>query len=188
MHRDPGQSFDPVTTITPAFGSVPELVISFLVVLSAASDIPATRFLGQAPGGLNASGESDLENYYGRLESEQRIDMRPKLMQLLEVLGRSELGADFSSVPVDIIFPPLWSMSEKEQAEIRTADVTNVGALVTANLLDENEAIAELFERDALLINNPEAPDNAGAPSTVDNPEAALADNLAQLAIGASGA
>jgi phage-related protein (TIGR01555 family) len=44
-----------------SFGSVPELLLTYLQVLSAASDIPATRFLGQAPGGLNATGESDLD-------------------------------------------------------------------------------------------------------------------------------
>lgn len=31
-----------------SFGSVPELVMTFTQLLSAASDIPATRFLGQA--------------------------------------------------------------------------------------------------------------------------------------------
>lgn len=41
-----------------SFGSVPELVMSFAQLLSAASDIPATRFLGQAPGGLNAPGKA----------------------------------------------------------------------------------------------------------------------------------
>ena len=63
LDKNPGEGID-VTTNAAAFGSVPELLMTFVQILSAASDIPATRFLGQAPGGLNATGESDLENYY----------------------------------------------------------------------------------------------------------------------------
>jgi phage-related protein (TIGR01555 family) len=186
MHRDPGQAFDPISTITPAFGSVPELVMTFLQVLSAAGDVPATRFLGQAPGGLNATGDSDLENYYGRLESEQRIELRPKLMQLLEVSGRSTLGTEFKTEAVDIIFPPLWSLSEKEQADVRTADTTNIVNLVTAGLLSDEEGIRELMERDVLLTDIDTTADPVGeVPSTTDA-AAALADNLAELTTGAN--
>jgi hypothetical protein len=66
-----------IETISPNFAAVPDLIDKFLAVLSAGSDIPATRFLGQAPGGLNATGESDLENYYGRLTSEQTFKLKP---------------------------------------------------------------------------------------------------------------
>jgi phage-related protein (TIGR01555 family) len=164
IHRDAAQGFEPVATITPSFGSVPELVMSFLQVLSAASDIPATRFLGQAPGGLNATGESDLENYYGRIESAQRLSLRPQLMQLLEVMGRSVFGAGFKSTSVDITFPPLWSLSEKEQAEVRTADINNVNALVTNGLLTDAEAIEELKQRDALKVEPQQLPSYEPSP------------------------
>jgi len=187
MQRDPGQSYDPISTITPQFGSVPELVMTFLIVLSAASDIPATRFLGQAPGGLNATGDSDLENYYGRLESEQRLELRPQLMQLLEVMGRSTLGAQFNTEAVDIIFPPLWSMSEKEQSEIRTADTTNVVNLVTAGLLSDDEAIRELMEREVLLTEVAQdiTPDET-VPTTAEGAADKLDDALANLTTGAN--
>src|SRR6185312_12636580 len=99
-------------------------------VLSAASDIPATRFLGQSPGGLNATGDSDLENYYGRLEGEQEQTLKPQLMQLLEVQGRSDIDRGFRAADCDINFPPLWSLSGLEAAQVRTADTTNVVSLV----------------------------------------------------------
>lgn len=40
-------------------------------------DILATRFLGQAPGGLNATGESDLQNYYNMIDAFQRLVIGP---------------------------------------------------------------------------------------------------------------
>lgn len=158
VDRQPGDG-DIISTMNASFGSVPELLLSNLQVLSAASDIPATRFLGQAPGGLNATGESDLENYYGRLESEQRIDLKPRLKQLLSVMGPSTFDQGFDMTHLDIVFPPMWSMSETEQSTIRTADTTNTIAIFTAGLIDETEALAELVERDVLLVTTGEAPD-----------------------------
>lgn len=151
VDRQPGQS-DPITTISPQFGSVPELVMSFIQILSAASDIPATRFLGQAPGGLNATGESDLENYYGRLESEQRQKLRPLLIQLMRVMGPSALGEKYNRRTMEITFEPLWSLSELEQSQVRTADVNNVAAMLLANLISDFEALEELRLRDAIKV------------------------------------
>lgn len=151
IDRQPGDA-DVISTLSASFGSVPELLMVFLQVLSAASDIPATRFLGQAPGGLNATGESDLENYYGRLASDQNLTLKPQLVKLLEIMGRSVLGKGFKATDLDILFPPLWSLSELEQSQIRTADVNNVVALTGAGLLDDDSALKELAERDALLV------------------------------------
>ncbi len=168
INRDPGQTNDTITTLNPSFGSVPELLMSFIQVLSAASDIPATRFLGQAPGGLNATGESDLENYYGSLESKRRQNLRPQLMQLLGVMGRSAFGSEFSATNVDILFKPLWSLSELELSTIRTADVTNVTALVDRGLIGDAEAIEELKAREALKIEvDAELLDDLGDPDAV---------------------
>lgn len=183
IDRQPGDG-DTVSTMAASFGSVPELVLSFVQILSAASDIPATRFLGQAPGGLNATGESDLENYYGRLESEQRVTWSPRAMQLAEVLGRSVFGPQFEAAnELAIEFPPLWSLSEVEQAGIRTQDVANVVSLVGAGLLDDDAALRELEQRDALLIDaatitppepEPEADPVADPAQALDKLNAAL--------------
>lgn len=151
VSKGAGES-DPITTISPQFGSVPELVMTFLQVLSAAADIPATRFIGQAPGGLNATGESDLENYYGMLESWQRQRLRPNLLKLLKVMGPSALGDAYSSLKIDVIFKPLWSLSENELADIRTKDTTNVLAILAANLMSDFEAMEELKLRDVLMV------------------------------------
>lgn len=161
VDRAPGQS-DPITVISPQFGSVPELIMSFLQILSAASDIPATRFLGQAPGGLNATGESDLENYYGRLESEQKQKLRPLLIQLLRVMGPSALGEQYNRRTMEIKFDPLWSLSELEQAQVRTADVTNVATMLMNNLISDAEALEELRLRDSLKVEVVRDPEELG--------------------------
>jgi phage-related protein (TIGR01555 family) len=181
VDTQPGQA-SPITTISPSFGSVPELVMTFLQVLAAAGDIPGSRFFSQAPGGLNAPGDTELENYYGRLESQQKQDLRPKLIKLLKVMGPSALGEDYDAVKIDIIFQPLWSLSEAEQATIRTQDTTNILAMLAASLLSDFEALEELRLRDVLIVEkDAEELEEDSAPETTLDPAADLAKTLAEL-------
>lgn len=177
----PGQAA-PITTISPSFGSVPELVMTFLQVLAAAADIPGSRFFSQAPGGLNAGdGGTSLENYYGGLEAKQKQEVRPRLMKWLKVAGPSVLGEAYSAVKIDVTFEPLWSLSELEQAQIRTADVANVIAMMTAMLISDAEALEELKLRDTLKAEVDTKPEELETePSSVD-PAGDLAKNIAEL-------
>jgi phage-related protein (TIGR01555 family) len=168
------QGLPPISTLTPNFGSVPELVMSFLQVLSAASDIPATRFLGQAPGGLNATGEADLENYYGRLEGERTQTLVPQIKQFLAVLTRSALG---QSVDVDVTFEPLWSLSAKEEAETRSIDAATLVSLSDAGIITTDEAAAKAADL-GIIKEAPEMPSDIGA-----DPQAA-SDALAAALAG----
>src|SRR5690606_26415683 len=75
------------------FGSLRDILLAFMQLVSGAADIPVTRLLGQSPGGLNASGESDLRNYYDRIQSIQELELTPAMAVLDECLIRSALGA-----------------------------------------------------------------------------------------------
>lgn len=139
-----------ITTLAASFGSVPELLMSFLQVLSAGSDIPATRFLSQAPGGLNATGESDLENYYNMIDSRREEQLRAKVEQFIEIAGPSFFGPAWHAMNVTLEFPPLWNMSERELSEIRSADAATYANLAVSGIIDEGTAIQELHERGVL--------------------------------------
>jgi phage-related protein (TIGR01555 family) len=135
-----------VTQSAASFGSVPELIITFIQVLSAASDIPATRFIGQAPGGLNATGESDLENYYNMLDSYQLLRIEPALRRTYDMIGYNMFSKEWPAAREKLTFkfPPLWNLSEKEEAEraalvidnaIKVRDNTN--AMTDEKFIDE---------------------------------------------------
>ena len=114
-----------------SFGSVPELLMSYIQILSAASDIPASRFIGQAPGGLNATGEGDLENYYNAIAAYQESRLDPKFEKLFDILGPSVLGAErWAEVRKDfeLEYESLWNLDGTEKA---TVDETNVRMLTT---------------------------------------------------------
>lgn len=186
VDRQPGDS-DPITTISPQFGSVPELVMTFMQVLAAAGDIPGSRFFSQAPGGLNAGdGGTSLENYYGGLTAKNRQETRPRLLKLLKVMGPSALGDQFSNTKIDVLFPPLWSLSELEQSQVRTADATNIVNMIVAGLLSDAEALEELRLRDVLMIEKDVAEDGDDEPVPgIEDPAADLAASLAALQGGA---
>jgi phage-related protein (TIGR01555 family) len=167
----------PVSTLTPNFGSVPELVMSFLQVLSAASDIPASRFLGQAPGGLNATGESDLENYFGRIEGERVQTLAPQIKQFLRVLVPSVLGSSVDADSIGVDFEPLWSLSAKEEAETRELDARTLVSLSDAGIITTDEAAAEAVERGVIHASEPVPADGIAEP---DAPP--VEDSLAALA------
>jgi phage-related protein (TIGR01555 family) len=101
---------------TTNFTGMPDILRLYLLIASAAADIPATRMLGQSPAGLSATGESDTRNYYDRISSEQRTVLTPALARLDEVLIRSALGARDPNI--HYTWAPLWQMDEKQRAEI----------------------------------------------------------------------
>ena len=169
-----------VATLSTSFGSVPELLMSFLQVLSAASDIPATRFIGQAPGGLNATGTSDLENYYNAIDGFQAQRIKPQLLKLLRVLYPSVTGQLLPD-GVDIEFPSLWNLSEKEAADIRQIDTNVITALVDGGVIASYEGYAEARER-GVLIAKPDAETAERAPlDAARDPQIALAQLAAEL-------
>nr|WP_234894995.1 phage terminase large subunit [Sinorhizobium meliloti] len=101
---------------TASFATLPEVLMSFLQIVSGAADIPATRLLGQSPAGMNATGESDLRNYYDRLQAMQTVEMTPAMARLDECIIRSALGSRDPDIYCD--WAPLWGMSEKEKADV----------------------------------------------------------------------
>jgi phage-related protein (TIGR01555 family) len=98
------------------FGGLPDVADRFLQAVAGAADIPATRLLGMAPAGMNATGDSDLRNYYDRLQSMQELDLTPALELLDECLIRSALG----SRPPEIHYEwkPLWQATATDKATI----------------------------------------------------------------------
>ncbi|RVH94864.1 DUF1073 domain-containing protein, partial [Sinorhizobium meliloti] len=101
---------------TASFATLPEVLMSFLQIVSGAADIPATRLLGQSPAGMNATGESDLRNYYDRLQAMQTVEMTPAMARLDECIIRSALGSRDPDIYYE--WAPLWGMSEKEKADV----------------------------------------------------------------------
>ena len=130
-----------------SFGSVPELLMSFIQILSAASDIPASRFIGQAPGGLNATGDGDLENYYNSIASYQETHLDPKFEKLFNVLGPSVLGQQrWQEVKkyFELEFESLWNLDGTEKASVDETNVRIMTALKEAGIISPEFIVDDL--------------------------------------------
>lgn len=146
------------------FGSVPELLMSYLQTLSAASDIPASRFLGQAPGGLNATGDGDLENYYNNIAAYQQTKLDPKYERLFDIIGRSVLGKEkwLTIRPnFEIEFESLWNLKETEKAQVDSTIVAMLRDLKNDGIIPAEKVIDEINSKKIFLteLSTDEIPD-----------------------------
>lgn len=117
------------------FGGLVDLLMGFMQLVSGAADIPMTRLLGQSPGGLNASGESDLRNYYDRISSNQELVLQPALQVLDECLIRSALGQR----PPEVFYNwrSLWQTTDTERAAIGKTTAETIKTIAETRLLPE---------------------------------------------------
>lgn len=132
-----------------SFSTLPDIIDRFLQAVCAAADIPATRFLGQAPAGLDATGESDLRNYYDNIQSSQELDITPAMSVLDECLVRSALG----SRPAEIhyVWNSLWQTTAKERAEIGKTTAETIKIIAETKLFPA-DALSKAAE--TLLVEN----------------------------------
>ena len=98
---------------TASVGGVKDIMEVMMISLSAVSEIPVTRLWGRSPAGENATGESDMRQYYDDISANQETDVEPPLQKLINLIGVYLKVSDTS-----FVFNPLWQPTEKEQADI----------------------------------------------------------------------
>lgn len=97
-----------------------EILESTYSLLSAVTCIPQTILFGRSPSGENATGESDLENYYNFVEGIQKRMLKKNIRTLLKAVVQAGVYDGSIAEPQTIkpTFKPLWSLSEAEQATV----------------------------------------------------------------------
>lgn len=105
---------------TITFSGVKDIVDSTCNMLSAVTNIPQTKLFGRSPAGENSTGEGDMENYYTFIEKIQTLNIKNNAKTLIDIIlvaGKSK--GEFDYIPkYKLEFNPLWSLSEKEQADV----------------------------------------------------------------------
>ncbi len=112
--------------------------------MAGAAEIPATKLYGRAPQGMNATGESDMKNYYEMLAQLQERNLRPAIEKLLPVMAMSLWG----EVPDDmeIVFEPLMTTTPAERAQITQQAAGSIIQAFTAGIISQRTALLELQE------------------------------------------
>jgi phage-related protein (TIGR01555 family) len=111
--------------------------------IAGAIDTPLTRLFGQAPAGLNATGESDTRNYYDGIKQQQERRLRSGVAKTLALAYQSKFGQPLPE-GTTFTFRPLWQTSDAEKAEINNKVTTSVAQAVSAGLVGQQTALKEL--------------------------------------------
>lgn len=131
-----------LTNTQYSFAGLRDVYESMCQNLCGASHYPMTKLFGRSPGGLNATGESDSRNYYEYVDSQREAKLRPVIEKLLPIMAMSAWGV----VPDDmsIEFPPLWTPTARENAEIGKVKAEAVLAAFQSNALPLDTTLQEL--------------------------------------------
>lgn len=138
-------SKDSMETHQYTFGGLADVYQQFLMDIAGAAEMPVTKLFGRSPAGLNATGESDLQNYYDMIAEKQESYLRPILNKVLPPFIISALGSmpdDF-----DFDFDPVAEPSDKERAELAKTGTDNVVAAFNAGLISQRMALQELKQQ-----------------------------------------
>ena len=124
------------------FAGLQEVYDSMCLDLAGASRIPVTKLFGRSPAGMNATGESDMRNYYDYIDTLRESKLRPILEKIVPVIAMSTWG----EIPNDleIHFPTLWTPTAKEVAEISKMKMEAIINGFQAGLYDLQTAQKEL--------------------------------------------
>lgn len=131
-------------------GGLSDVVYQLHTALSAVTHIPMVKLWGTSPGGLNASGETDITFYYDFVASERETYLEPPLGELLDlVLAQAVWGRATKLTPNPLRdvaddawsweFAPLREMSEADRADLRLKTSQADAIDINAGVLDPAE-------------------------------------------------
>ena len=132
-----------------SFAGLAEIYEQFMMDMAGAAEIPAVKLFGRSPAGMNATGESDLKNYYEYIARMQERYLRPALEKLIPVMALSAWG--FLPEDTGFVFNPIAAESPAEHAELVDRLSASVIEAYRAGILSREEARDELRARGAPL-------------------------------------
>ncbi|WPS86475.1 DUF1073 domain-containing protein [Brevibacillus halotolerans] len=124
------------------FTGLNDIYESFMLDVAGACQIPVTKLFGRAPAGMNATGESDMQNYYEVVQQQQESILGPILDKILPVMCMSEFGA----IPddIDYMFNPIRTPNDKDVAELVDKKTTSIINVYNAGIIGQKTALKEL--------------------------------------------
>lgn len=124
------------------FGGIADTYDRFMMDVAGAAETPVTKLFGRSPSGMNATGESDMQNYYDTIEEKQESELRPIYDKLLPIMCMSTLGA----VPddLDFDFNAVRRPDEDEMSDLASKNTDSVTKAFQAGLISQRTALKEL--------------------------------------------
>lgn len=120
------------------YAGIDTLLEKQMQMISGATHTPMTKLFGMSPGGLNATGDSDLRNYNDHLRSLQNESLNPALAKFDEVLVRSAIG----SFPDDFNYEwkPLTTPDPARDAQVLQTKAQSYVTLIESGVITVSQA------------------------------------------------
>ena len=123
------------------YSGINEVYQSFMMDLSGATGIPCTKLFGRSPAGMNATGESDMRNYYDLIEKEQEAVLMPIMEKLHPVLMMSAYG----EIPnLEFVCNPVNTPEETEIADLVERKTNSILAVHDRGVISDRTVLMEL--------------------------------------------
>lgn len=130
-------------TVAP-LGSLDALQAQAQEHMMSVARIPAVKFTGLQPTGLNASSEGEIRAFYDTIHDRQETFFRPHLTRIMHFVMLDLWGEIDPEITFD--FEPLWSMDEKEHAEVRKMDIEAAQILIDSGVVSQEEERARIAD------------------------------------------
>lgn len=124
------------------FSGLNDIYESFMLDMAGATGIPCTKLFGRAPAGLNATGESDLQNYDDLITEKQDSQLSPVLDKLTPIIAVSEWGAIPDDWDYD--YNPVSTPDEKEVADLVKNKSETIISVYDSGIISQRVALKEL--------------------------------------------
>ena len=158
------------------FGGIADTYDRFMMDVAGAAETPVTKLFGRSPAGMNATGESDMQNYYDTIEEKQESILRPIYDKLLPIMAMSALGA----VPddLDFEFNAVRRPDEDEMSDLASKNTDSVTKAFQAGLISQRTALKELRSQSGItgMWTNITDEDIEKADDTIKDPNEGMGD------------
>ncbi len=136
---------------TLSFAGVSDLTQQSVQRVASAAEMPVSILMSDEPAGLNATGDSSIRWWLMRVHAYRTGDLEPPTLALTRaVLAQSGIGAVSrdNAMGLALKWPPLWTPSASEQAEIRSKNSAADKSDIDAGILTAEEAALSHYGED----------------------------------------
>lgn len=132
---------------TVSVAGLADLLDKLATHLAGTIGMPVSLLMGEAPAGLSATGDSDIRWFYDQVSALQERIVRPAIERLTRFMFLAKEGPFKGSDPEDwdVIFNPLWQLTDLEQATLRKTQAEADAVYINAQVVTPEEIAASRF-------------------------------------------
>lgn len=135
--------------INTSFAGIADLTEAGMKRIASAAEMPLTILMGEAPGGLNSTGDSDLRWFLNRVDAYRKHVLERLILRIVKVLLESpDSPYHGSTEDLCIRWPELWTPSATERADIYQKTQQADSGYLNDGILTREEITASRFGDD----------------------------------------